>query len=143
MLMSCSERMTSMCMSPEMSTSSVLEVLPEHLLLLQDVLGHLAGAVVELGHHGVAGAAVDVLDRRDQRGGDVERRLRHVVLVGRGQIDRDGLISQLDVLGPEDRSVRPRLEESEEVVLDRHVPMKPAPSASAIARTRHGADSVR
>ena len=128
MLMSCSERMTSMCTSPEMSTSSSSSSSPSACLLLQDVLGHLAGAVVELGHHGVAGAAVDRLDRRDQAGGDVQRRLRHVVLVGRGEIDRHGLIAQLDVLGPEDRPVRAGLEESEEVVLDRHVPMKPAPT---------------
>ena len=58
--------------------------------------------------------------------GDIESGLRHVVLVRSGQIDRHGLISQLHVLGPEDRTVRTRLEESEEVVLDRHVPIKPA-----------------
>ena len=100
---------------------------PSSGLLLQDVLGHLAGAVIELRHHRVAGAPVDVLDRRHETRRHVERRLRHVVLVGRGEIDRDGLIPQLDVLGPEDRSVRSGLEKSEEVVFDRHVPMKPAP----------------
>ncbi len=104
----------------------LLELVAQRGLLLQDVLDHLAGAVVELGHHRIAGAAVDRLDRRDEARRDIERGLGHVILIGRGEIDRHGLISQLDVLGPEDRTVRTRLEESEEVVLDRHVPIKPA-----------------
>ena len=128
MLISCSDRMTSMCDVAGDVDEQLFELVAERLLLLKDVLDHLAGAVIEFGHHGVAGGAVDRLDRRDQAGGDVERRLRHVVLVGRGEIDRDGLIAELDVLGPEDRPVRAGLEESEEVVLDRHVPMKPAPA---------------
>ncbi len=104
----------------------LLELVAEALLLLEDVLDHFARAVIELGDHGVAGGAVDRLDRRDQAGRDIQRGLRHVVLIGRGQIDRHGLIAEVDVLGPEDRPVRARLQESEEVVLDRHIPMKPA-----------------
>jgi hypothetical protein len=62
MLTSCSDRMMSMCVSPEMSTRTSSRS-SQRLLLLQEVLGDLAGAVVELGHHGVAGLQVDLLER--------------------------------------------------------------------------------
>ena len=49
MLMSCSDRMMSTCDVARDVDEDLLElVLPERRLLLQDVLGHLARAVVEL-----------------------------------------------------------------------------------------------
>ena len=109
--MSCSERITS------------LDVVPQRLLLLNDVLGHLARAVIEERQHRIAGPTVDFFDRRHKRRGHVERRGRDIVLIGRREIYRHRLVTQFDVLGPENGSVRSGLEYPEEVVLDRHSSM--------------------
>ena len=72
---------------------------------------------------------INRLERRDEARGYIERVRRDIVLIGRGQIDGDRLVCELDVLRPEDRTVRTRFQQAEEVVLDRHDPMKPAPGA--------------
>ena len=104
----------------------VLEVVAERLLLLQDVLDHLAGAVAELGDHRSPGLRVDSLQGGDERGGDIERGGRDVVLIGSGEIDGHGLVAELDDLRPEERPVGAGLEKAEVIVLDRHPSMKPA-----------------
>ena len=106
-----------------------LQLLAQHFLLLQDVLGYLAGALAQLRHHRLARDPINRLERRDEARGYIERVRRDIVLIGRGQIDGDRLVCELDVLRPEDRTVRTRFQQAEEVVLDRHDPMKPAPGA--------------
>ena len=77
----------------------------------------------------LTGDPIDRLEGRDEAGCNIQRRRRNIILIGRGQIDGDRLVCELNVLRPEDRTVRTGFQQAEEVVLDRHDPMKPASGA--------------